>query len=121
MKKRIDKLTKKMREAEWREQEAINFAKTVQEKVQWRSWKYPHYHPSNRNREYENKAKAEKDKSGMERDLQEARQGLDEAMRDRANHERNGKLSQGEKHTKVQKIQILEWTWFLKLLAKMEP
>merc|ERR1711997_1271009 len=42
-----------------------------------------------------NKAKSEKDKSGMERDLQEARQGLDEAMRDRANHERNGKLSQG--------------------------
>merc|ERR1719510_1679671 len=42
-----------------------------------------------------NKAKAEKDKSGMERDLQEARQGLDEAMRERANQERNGKLTQG--------------------------
>merc|ERR1712203_515309 len=41
------------------------------------------------------KAKAEKDKSNMERDLQEARSGLDEAMRDRANHERNGKLTQG--------------------------
>merc|ERR1712020_220696 len=41
------------------------------------------------------KAKAEKDKAGMERDLQEARAGLDEAMRDRANHERNGKLTQG--------------------------
>merc|ERR1711884_380785 len=40
-----------------------------------------------------NKAKAEKDKSNMERDLQEARTGLDEAMRDRANHERNGKLT----------------------------
>merc|ERR1712152_52652 len=39
------------------------------------------------------KAKAEKDKSNMERDLQEARAGLDEAMRDRANHERNGKLT----------------------------
>merc|ERR1712001_379876 len=39
------------------------------------------------------KAKAEKDKSGMERDLQEARAGLDESMRDRANHERNGKLT----------------------------
>merc|ERR1719410_2715791 len=39
------------------------------------------------------KAKAEKDKSNMERDLQEARTGLDEAMRDRANHERNGKLT----------------------------
>merc|ERR1711981_187445 len=41
------------------------------------------------------KAKAEKDKSGMERDLQEARAGPDEGMRDRANHERNGKLTQG--------------------------
>merc|ERR1739846_89338 len=39
------------------------------------------------------KAKAEKDKAGMERDLQEARAGLDEAMRDRANNERNGKLT----------------------------
>merc|ERR1712045_667146 len=39
------------------------------------------------------KAKAEKDKAGMERDLQEARAGLDEAMRDSANHERNGKLT----------------------------
>merc|ERR1711981_942289 len=41
------------------------------------------------------KAKSEKDKANMERDLQEARAGLDEAMRDRANHERNGKLTQG--------------------------
>jgi myosin heavy chain 6/7 len=40
------------------------------------------------------KAKAEKDKSNMERDLQETRAGLDEAMRDRANHERHGKLTQ---------------------------
>merc|ERR1711899_469451 len=40
------------------------------------------------------KAKSEKDKSGMERDLQEARAALDEAMRDRATHERNGKLTQ---------------------------
>ena len=40
------------------------------------------------------KAKAEKDKSHMERDLQECRGGLDESMRDRANHERNGKLTQ---------------------------
>jgi len=39
------------------------------------------------------KAKAEKDKAGMERDLQEVRATLDEAMRDRANHERNGKLT----------------------------
>merc|ERR1719334_812898 len=42
-----------------------------------------------------NKAKADKDKSGMERDLQECRAALDEAMRERANHERNGKLTQG--------------------------
>merc|ERR1712001_538040 len=41
------------------------------------------------------KAKAEKDKSNMERDLQEVRAGLEEAMRDRAKHERNGKLTQG--------------------------
>merc|ERR1711993_194895 len=40
------------------------------------------------------KAKAEKDKANMERDLQEVRAGLEEAMRDRANHERNGKLTQ---------------------------
>merc|ERR1712226_1430298 len=54
-----------------------------------------------------NKAKAEKDKSGMERDLQEARTGLDEAMRDRANHERNGKLTQGlivEAHQKLDEM-----------------
>merc|ERR1719423_383764 len=41
------------------------------------------------------KAKSEKDKAGMEKDLQEARAALDEAMRERANHERNGKLTQG--------------------------
>merc|ERR1712020_367965 len=41
------------------------------------------------------KAKSDKDKAGMERDLQECRAGLDEAMRERANHERNGKLTQG--------------------------
>merc|ERR1712045_655047 len=40
------------------------------------------------------KTKAEKDKANMERDLQEVRAGLEEAMRDRANHERNGKLTQ---------------------------
>merc|ERR1712079_364844 len=39
------------------------------------------------------KTKAEKDKAGMERDLGEARAGLDEGMRDRANHERNGKMT----------------------------
>ena len=42
-----------------------------------------------------NKAKSEKDKSGMERDLQEARAGLEEAMRDRANMEKNCKMAQG--------------------------
>ena len=41
------------------------------------------------------KAKAEKDKAGMERDLQDSRSTLDEAMREKANHERNGKLTQG--------------------------
>merc|ERR1712223_96994 len=41
-----------------------------------------------------NKAKSEKDKAGMERDLQEARGGLEEAMRDRANMEKNCKMSQ---------------------------
>ena len=40
------------------------------------------------------KSKSEKDKANMERDLQEARAGLEESMRDRANHERNGKLTQ---------------------------
>jgi len=39
------------------------------------------------------KTKAEKDKANMERDLQECRAGLEESMRDRANHERNGKLT----------------------------
>merc|ERR1711902_458625 len=54
-----------------------------------------------------NKAKSEKDKAGMERDLQEARAGLEEAMRDRANHERNGKLTQGlivEAHQKLDEM-----------------
>merc|ERR1712183_932797 len=53
------------------------------------------------------KAKAEKDKSGMERDLQEARAGLDEVMRERANHERNGTLTQGlivEAHQKLDEM-----------------
>merc|ERR1712203_1257016 len=53
------------------------------------------------------KAKAEKDKAGMERDLQEARAGLDEVMRERANHERNGKLTQGlivEAHQKLDEM-----------------
>merc|ERR1712227_667482 len=53
------------------------------------------------------KAKSEKDKSGMERDLQEARSGLDEGMREKANHERNGKLTQGlivEAHQKLDEM-----------------
>merc|ERR1719340_618930 len=41
------------------------------------------------------KSKSEKDKANMERDLQESRASLDESMRDRANHERTGKLTQG--------------------------
>merc|ERR550519_2009177 len=41
-----------------------------------------------------NKSKSEKDKAGMERDLQEARTGLEEAMRDRANMEKNCKMTQ---------------------------
>merc|ERR1711892_962372 len=42
-----------------------------------------------------NKAKAEKDKAGMERDLVDARAGLDDTMRDRANMEKNCKMTQG--------------------------
>merc|ERR1719357_559408 len=41
-----------------------------------------------------NKAKSEKDKANMERDLQEARSGLEESMRDRANMEKNCKMTQ---------------------------
>merc|ERR1719330_1792564 len=41
-----------------------------------------------------NKAKSEKDKAGMERDLQETRSGLEESMRDRANMEKNCKMTQ---------------------------
>merc|ERR1712223_1337251 len=53
------------------------------------------------------KGKAEKDKAGMERDLQEARATLDESMRERAMHERNGKLTQGlivEAHQKLDEL-----------------
>jgi myosin heavy chain 6/7 len=42
-----------------------------------------------------NKGKSEKDKAGMERDLQEARGALDEAMRDRADIEKNCKMTNG--------------------------
>jgi len=41
------------------------------------------------------KAKSEKDKSNSERDLQDARATLDEAMHERANVERNGKFTAG--------------------------
>merc|ERR1719431_925489 len=54
-----------------------------------------------------NKNKSEKDKAGMERDLQEARAGLDEAMRERANTEKNCKMTQGliiESNTKLDEL-----------------
>merc|ERR1712012_1508122 len=54
-----------------------------------------------------NKAQSEKDKAGMERDLQEARSGLEEAMRDRANVEKNCKMAQGmivESNTKMDEL-----------------
>merc|ERR1719435_667437 len=54
-----------------------------------------------------NKAKAEKDKAGMERDLMDARGGLEEAMRDRANMEKNCKMTQGlivESNTKLDEL-----------------
>ena len=54
-----------------------------------------------------NKAKTEKDKANMERDLGEARSGLDEAMRDRANMEKNCKMTQGlivESNTKMDEL-----------------
>ena len=42
-----------------------------------------------------NKIKAEKDKAGMERDLQEARSSLEDAVREKAELDKNGKLLQG--------------------------
>merc|ERR1719443_2839130 len=42
-----------------------------------------------------NKAKSEKDKAGMERDLAEAKTGLEEAIRERSNMEKNCKMTQG--------------------------
>ena len=53
------------------------------------------------------KAKSDKDKAGMERDLQEARAGLDESMRDRANIEKNCKMTQAlivESNTKLDEL-----------------
>merc|ERR1719402_180682 len=54
-----------------------------------------------------NKAKAEKDKSNLEKDLGEARAGLDDAMRERANIEKNCKMTQGlivESNTKMDEL-----------------
>jgi len=54
-----------------------------------------------------NKAKAEKDKANLERDLGESRAGLDEAMRERANIEKNCKMTQGlivESNTKMDEL-----------------
>ena len=42
-----------------------------------------------------NKAKSEKDKAGMERDLHETRGGLEEVMREKANVEKDVKMAQG--------------------------
>merc|ERR1711892_958164 len=42
-----------------------------------------------------NKVKTEKDKAGMERDLQEARTSLEDAVREKAELDKSGKLLQG--------------------------
>merc|ERR1719383_801846 len=54
-----------------------------------------------------NKAKAEKDKANLERDLGEARAGLDDGMRERANIGKNCKMTQGlivESNTKMDEL-----------------
>merc|ERR1719315_1018331 len=54
-----------------------------------------------------NKAKVEKDKANLERDLGEARAALDDGMRERANIEKNCKLTQGlivESNTKLDEM-----------------
>merc|ERR1712126_236962 len=54
-----------------------------------------------------NKAKAEKDKANLERDLGEARAGLDDGLRERANIEKNCKMTQGlivESNTKMDEL-----------------
>merc|ERR1712045_552222 len=54
-----------------------------------------------------NKVKAEKDKAGMERDLQEARGDLEDAVRGKAEMDKNGKLLQGsivDSHTKLDEL-----------------
>merc|ERR1719414_88388 len=50
------------------------------------------------------KVKSEKDKAGLERDLQEARGNLEDAVRAKAEMDKNGKLIQGsivDAHTKL--------------------
>jgi myosin heavy chain 6/7 len=54
-----------------------------------------------------NKMKAEKDKAGMERDLQEARSNLEDAVRSKAEMDKNGKLIQGsivDSHQKLDEL-----------------
>merc|ERR1719295_405423 len=54
-----------------------------------------------------NKMKAEKDKAGMERDLQEARANLEDAVRAKAEMDKNGKLLQGsivDSHQKLDEL-----------------
>merc|ERR1712198_43465 len=54
-----------------------------------------------------NKVKAEKDKAGMERDLQEVRGNLEDAVRGKAEMDKNGKLLQGsivDAHTKLDEL-----------------
>merc|ERR1711981_543334 len=54
-----------------------------------------------------NKMKAEKDKAGMERDLQEARSNLEDAVRAKAEMDKNGKLLQGSIADSHQKLDEL--------------
>merc|ERR1712018_138702 len=54
-----------------------------------------------------NKMKAEKDKAGMERDLQEARANLEDAVRAKAEMDKNGKLLQGSIADSHQKLDEL--------------
>jgi myosin heavy subunit len=54
-----------------------------------------------------NKVKAEKDKAGMERDLNETRQGLEESVRQKAEMDKNGKLISGniaDSHCKLDEL-----------------
>merc|ERR1739848_294228 len=51
-----------------------------------------------------NKVKAEKDKAGLERDLVDARSGLEDAVRAKAEMDRQGKLLQGQIGDSNQKL-----------------